>query len=68
MAKLYGIKAAADHVGVKGRQTILNWVAKGLEHETLRVGKITVFVFESEKLEQFQRDTKHKPGPIPKAE
>lgn len=67
MARIYGTKAAADHVGVKGRQTILNWIANGLAYESVTVGKVTIFVFESEKLEQFQRDYRHNPGPKPKA-
>jgi ssRNA-specific RNase YbeY (16S rRNA maturation enzyme) len=67
MAKIYGTQAAADHVGVKSKQTISNWIAAGLEYESVSLGKVTVSVFDSETLEQFQRSTRHKPGPKPKA-
>lgn len=67
MAKIYGLKAAADHVGAKSKQTVANWVANGLPHATETLGKLTVWVFDSETLEKFATDPRNRtPGPKPK--
>lgn len=66
MAKLYGLQAAADHVQVKSKQTVANWIKAGLACEVVTIGNLSVTVFESEALEQFRDNAKHKPGPRPR--
>lgn len=64
--KLYGLQEAANHIGAKSKQTIANWIKKGLAHETQQLGKFSIIVIDSDTLDTFAATVDRKPGPKPK--
>lgn len=62
---LYGIRAAAKHANVS-RETIRNWIERGLPKRLETLGNNSVIVFESDDIDVFSTVINHKPGRPPK--